>query len=33
MLLAQWPDKFMDRLCKKPLNSMDELHEQAKGYI
>ena len=33
MLLALRPDKFIDSLCKKPLGSMDELCERAKGYI
>ena len=33
MLLALRPDKFMDSLCKKPLNSMNKLRERAKGYI
>ena len=33
MLLALGPNKFADSLCKKPLGSMDELHERAKGYI
>ncbi|KAG5040492.1 hypothetical protein JHK85_012968 [Glycine max] len=33
MLLALRPDKFIDSLCKKPLDSMDKLRERAKGYI
>ncbi|KAG4962935.1 hypothetical protein JHK82_039614 [Glycine max] len=33
MLLALRPGKFADNLCKKPSNIMDELREQAKGYI
>ena len=33
MLLTLHPGKFADNLCKKKPNSMDELCEQAKGYI
>lgn len=33
MLLALRHGKFTDSLCKKTPNSMDELREQAKGYI
>jgi len=33
MLLALWPGKFVDNLCKKPPNSMDELCERVKGYM
>jgi len=33
MILALRPDKFAYNLCKKPLDSMDELRERAKGYI
>ena len=31
MLLALWPSKFVDSLCKKPSNNMDELRERANG--
>ncbi|KAH1225785.1 hypothetical protein GmHk_11G032611 [Glycine max] len=33
MLLSLWLDKFANSLCKKYPDSMDELREQAKGYI
>ena len=33
MLVALWPGKFANNLCKTPLSSMDELRERAKGYI
>ena len=32
MLLSLCPNMFVDSLCKKPPDSMDELHERAKGY-
>jgi len=33
MLLALRPGKFVDRLCEKHPSTMEELREQAKGYI
>ena len=33
MLLALCLDKIIDNWCKKPPSCMDELREQAKGYI
>ena len=33
MLLALQPGKFAGSLCQNPPSSMDELCEQAKGYI
>ncbi|KAG4909762.1 hypothetical protein JHK87_055878 [Glycine soja] len=33
MLLTLCPRKFIDSLCEKPLDSMDELRQRVKGYI